>query len=264
MIDHKSLAPLIGLPARMDPGKDSQYLSRNYADAILASGGLPVMLPLVKTPEALQPFAETLDGVLLTGSNSDVDPGSYGEERKPGCGPVQPLRDKTDFMLLRTASERRIPVLAICFGLQSLNVFMGGSLIQDIPAHVKGSILHNEPRRNKRAVHPIEITPGSLLEELAGGSIVKVNSTHHQALARIGSGLEVIARAPDAVVEAVVGRDSSHWILGVQWHPEQSLACDGFSKRIFEKFIASCRSRRETHERLDPEDTQRTRRESRP
>jgi putative glutamine amidotransferase len=256
MIDKHLCPPLIGLPARMDPGKDSQYLSRQYPDAVLAGGGTPIIVPLVEVPESLRPLADILDGILLTGSRSDVDPAGYSAAREEACGPVQPLRDKTDFMLLEVAARRRIPVLAICFGLQSLNVFAGGSLIQDIATHLKTPIWHSNPSSNGRPSHPIDIAAGSLLEELAGGTQSKVNSTHHQAVARVGRNLEVIARAPDGVIEALAGEDSSHWILGVQWHPEKSFSYDRLSRRIFELFIASCTARRETYERSHSKDTQ--------
>ncbi len=247
----------------MDPGKDIQYLSRRYGDAVVAAGGIPIIVPLAEKPEALRPLAGKMDGLLLTGSSSDVDPENYSAVREAVCGPAQPLRDKTDFMLLQVASQQRIPVLAICFGLQSLNVFLGGSLIQDIPTHVKTSIRHSSPLPDGGPVHSVEMAEGSLLEELAGGTISEVNSTHHQALDAIGSGLEVIARAPDGVVEAVVGKDKRHWILGVQWHPEKSFASDGFSRRIFERFITCCLDRRDTNERTRSKATQGTRRRSR-
>ncbi len=235
--------PLIGLPARMDPGQTREHLSRSYSDAVLDAGGLPVIIPLVDTPRSLTPFAAGLDGILLTGSGSDVDPACYSAAREPVCGPVQPLRDRTDFMLLEAAGEHSIPVLAICFGMQSLNVFRGGTLIQDIATHVHTTIRHNNPSSNGKPCHAAEIAPGCALEELAGGARSQVNSTHHQAVARCGRGLEVIARAPDGVVEAVAGSDLSHWVLGVQWHPEKSHAIDAFSRRIFDFFIAACISR---------------------
>ncbi len=240
MTNENQRRPLIGLPARMDPGKDRQYLSSDYADAVLSAGGVPAIVPLVDNPQLLMPFADCLDGIVLTGSSSDVDPVSYSAEREDACGPIQPLRDRTDFMLLEVALKRQVPVLAICFGLQSLNVFMGGSLIQDIPTHVRTSIRHSNPRSKGKPCHAVDIDAGSLLENLAGGTASEVNSTHHQAIDVIGRGLKVIARAPDGVVEAVTGTEPGRWILGVQWHPEKSFPYDGFSRRIFKQFIISC------------------------
>ena len=234
--------PVIGLPSRMDPGADNQYLSRQYADAILGAGGIPVIIPLLEKPSVIRGLTDTLDGVLLTGSSSDVDPRKYGADREPQCGPVQPLRDETDFQLLDIALSTRKPVLGICFGMQSLNVFMGGTLIQDIGSRVGTTIVHDNPGTEGRPAHGIEISPGSVLQELAGGLNADVNSTHHQAIDRVAPGLHVIARASDGVVESVINADSDRWILGVQWHPEKSYRYDLLSKRIFELFMSRCRT----------------------
>lgn len=236
------VAPLIGLPSRMDPGTDTQYLSRHYADAILDAGGIPVIIPLLEKPSALRSLAETLDGILLTGSSSDVDPQAYGAEREPACGPVQPLRDATDFQLLDVALNRKKPVLGICFGMQSVNVFLGGTLIQDIDTRIGNTIVHDNPSTEGRAAHGIEIRQGSVLEELVPGVKAEVNSTHHQAIDRVAPGLEVIARAPDGIVESVISLGSDPWILGVQWHPERSFRYDRLSKKIFELFLSRCRT----------------------
>ena len=236
--------PIIGLPARMDPGTDSQYLSRQYADAVCDAGGTPVILPLLDDPRAIRHLVENLDGILLTGSSSDIDPLRYGMSREPDCGPVQPLRDETDFMLLEVALERKKPVLAICFGMQSLNVFMGGTLIQDImSSKPETQIRHMAPESEGRPSHDVEILAGSILEILAEGEQPRVNSTHHQALDRLGSGLEVIARAPDGIVEAVRGTAGDGFILGVQWHPEKSFGYDTLSRNIFKLFLQRCRER---------------------
>jgi putative glutamine amidotransferase len=244
----------------MDPGTDRQYLSRQYADAIHACGGIPIILPLLEAPESLLPLAERLDGIVLTGSSSDVAPEHYAAIRESCCGPVQPLRDKTDFTLLRASLRRHIPVLAICFGVQSLNVFMGGTLVQDISTHVRTAIAHSDPQPDGKPTHPIEIQRGSILEVLAGGVSGSVNSTHHQAVDRVGRGLQVIAHAPDGVVEAVMGTEEGQLLLGVQWHPERSFAHDEFSRRIFQWFIENCTSRRGKDERPDTEIAQGTRR----
>jgi putative glutamine amidotransferase len=130
-----------------------------------------------------------------------------------------------------------------------LNVFFGGTLIQDIPTLVHAPIRHDSSESDGLASHKIEIAPGSVLEEIAGGLDAVVNSTHHQAVERPGRGLEVVARAPDGVIESVSCRNQNRWILGVQWHPERSFACDGFSRRLFEYFLARCRAVRGGDER---------------
>jgi len=226
----------------MDPNDEKQYLSRNYSDAIAAAGGLPCLIPLLGDPESVRPLLDTLDGILLTGSNSDLDPSLYGAPRLDACGPAQPLRDRMDYVLLENAMRRRVPVLAICYGIQSLNVFLGGSLIQDLPSVIGSPIRHSDPDSKGIFSHAVLISSGSVLEPLAGGLDAMVNSTHHQAVDRLGRGLEIIAHAPDRVVEAVSGADPRHWILGVQWHPEKSFGFDAFSRNVFMSFLARCRA----------------------
>lgn len=240
--------PLVGMPAQMDPGGGIEYLSRQYTNSVAAAGGSPVIIPLADTAERWFPLVERLDGILLTGNNSDMDPACYRASRIPQCGASQPLRDKTDFLLLEIAFQRRIPLLAICFGIQSLNVFCGGSLIQDIPESIGVEIAHNRRESGNPASHTINIFQGSILEQIAGEADVVVNSTHHQAIERIGNNLDVIARAPDGVIESVVYSNRDHWILGVQWHPEKSFNSDGFSRRLFEHFLARCRAARGSDE----------------
>jgi putative glutamine amidotransferase len=234
--------PWIGMPVQMDPGSDKQYLDRRYSDAIAEAGGAPLLIPLVAAAQSMRSIAENLDGILLTGNNSDLDPSLYGMAQMDVCGPVQPLRDRMDFFLLSMAITRKIPVLAICYGLQSMNVFLGGSLVQDIPTSLDTSILHSDPGAPCGPSHGIEISAGSLLDQIVGCLSVKVSSSHHQAVARPGQGLDVIARAPDGVVEAVSYSNPNHWMIGVQWHPERSLDCDDFSRKLFENFIARCRA----------------------
>jgi putative glutamine amidotransferase len=237
-------APWIGMPVQMDPGSDKQYLDRRYSDAIAEAGGSPLLIPLLATTQSIRAIAENLDGILLTGNSSDLDPSLYGSSRTDACGPVQPLRDRLDFFLLSTAITRKIPVLAICYGMQSLNVFLGGSLIQDIPTSCDTRIRHSDPESQGHPSHEIVISAGSLMEPIVGRLSAMVNSTHHQAIERPGQGLDVMARAPDGIVEAVSYSNPSHWMIGVQWHPERSLDYDDFSRKLFASFIAHCRAGR--------------------
>jgi len=244
-------APWIGMPAQLDPGSDRQYLSRQYSDAIAAVGGMPLILPLLAPASSLRLLTERLDGILLTGSSSDVDPALYAAARMGVCGPAQPLRDQMDFFLLETSLRRRIPLLAVCYGIQSLNVFFGGSLIQDIPTSIDTTIRHNFPESDGLPCHEVKISPGSFLEQIAGSGEISVNSTHHQAVQRPGNGLKVIARASDGVIESVVHTDPAQWILGVQWHPEKSFDRDRLSRKLFEHFVARCRAVRGRNEGTD-------------
>jgi putative glutamine amidotransferase len=239
---NKSRVPVIGMPAEMYPGSDQQVLPRNYSDAVALAGGIPIIFPLMAEAEPIGRIAGTVDGILLTGSHSDIEPGLYNQPRSNDCGSVQPLRDKMDFVLLGSAFKLKIPVLAICFGIQSLNVFLGGSLVQDIPTAVDTPIRHNRRDLNDYPTHEIIISQGSILEEIGGGLKFTVNSSHHQAVDRLGKGLAAIAHADDGIVESVCITSSDHWVLGVQWHPEKSYGSDEFSRRIFQHFLARCRA----------------------
>jgi len=237
-------APWIGLPAQMDPGTDRQYLGCQYTDAVLSAGGIPLIIPLSANAESVAALAERLDGIILTGNDSDMDPALYNAPRLDVCGRTQPLRDRTDFLLLEAAFKRKIPVLAICFGIQSLNVFLQGTLIQDIASLVGTSVRHSNSNSEVFTSHKVEIVSGSVLEQVAGGLEVAVNSSHHQAIGRPGRGLEIIAQAADGIVEAVSHTNDNPWILGVQWHPEKSFARDDFSRKLFGLFLARCRAAR--------------------
>jgi putative glutamine amidotransferase len=234
--------PWIGMPACVDSTrKGVQGLNGQYMESIRLSGGAPLVIPLLENPEVLRSLVESLDGILLTGSDSDVDPGRYGAEKEKECGQVQPLRDGTDFFLLDVACQRKIPVLSICFGMQSLNVYRGGSLIQHIPSRIRTSIKHSNAQTRGGPAHPVSFPGGSVLADIAGSLAADVNSTHHQAVERLGCGLEVISTAPDGVIEAVLGVDPDHWILGVQWHPEKNYSYDPLSRGIFDRFIHQSR-----------------------
>lgn len=228
--------PLIGITERLN-AEDTFYLRRYYAEAVEAAGGTPIHIPLISNREYLISLGDRLDGLVLSGSNSDLDPAFYGEEPQPRLGPVVPERDEVDLILLEIAERRAMPMLGICFGMQSLNVARGGSLIQDIESQVVNPIKHDQGQVYYRPSHQIEIESNSLLAQLAGDRTVRVNSSHHQAVKNVGRNLRVIARATDGVIEAVVDTRADRFVLGVQWHPEIAWQRDQFSQAIFGKFI---------------------------
>lgn len=228
--------PLIGITERLN-AEDSFYLRRYYAEAVEAAGGVPVHIPLIPSREYLASLCDRLDGLMLSGSNSDLDPALFGEEPHPKLGDVIPERDEVDLMLLEIAERRAMPVLGICFGMQSLNVARGGSLVQDIETQVVNPIKHEQGKVYHRPSHQIEIEGNSLLAQWAGDRTVRVNSSHHQAVKNVGRNLRVIARATDGVIEAVMDTRADRFVLGVQWHPEIGWQRDKFSQAIFARFI---------------------------
>jgi putative glutamine amidotransferase len=173
-------------------------------------------------PEELEGVASAVSGVVLTGGE-DVDPGEYGAERSPKTTDVHPRRDKCELALVQIAHERRIPTLAICRGIQLVNVALGGTLVQDIPTECPSSIDHDQGQSKERTmrVHDVSIEPRTMLADAIGETRISVNSSHHQALARVGDGLRVTARSPDGIIEGAEWVRDDWWMLAVQWHPEE-------------------------------------------
>lgn len=234
--NNKTNRPLIGIAERLNV-EDTFYLRRYYSEAIEAAGGIPIHIPLIPRREYLAALCARLDGLVLSGSNSDLDPQLYGEEPHPKLGPVVPERDETDLLLLELAEARAIPVLAICFGMQSLNVARGGTLVQDIESQIANPIKHEQGQVYHRPSHSVRLEEDSLLAQLAGAESVRVNSSHHQAVAKLGRNLRVIAYAPDGVIEAIIDDRADRFALGVQWHPEIAWQQDTLSQVIFARFV---------------------------
>jgi putative glutamine amidotransferase len=231
--------PKIGITMRLEIPTRRFYLGRDYAEAIAGVGGLPVQIPLIPDREYLGELVAGLDGILLPGSDTDVDPARFGEQPHSKLGTVVPEKDETDLIVLEAAEKRGLPVFAICFGVQVLNVFRGGTLIQDIPAQMEGSINHQQGIPLDRRSHSISVEADSLIERGlgVGGNTTKVNSHHHQAISKIGNGLRPTAWAADGVVEAVEGTDEGRFIFGAQWHPELDWKNDSLSQYLFGRFI---------------------------
>jgi putative glutamine amidotransferase len=228
--------PRVGVPwrtAKQESKGDLRY-NQDYLRAVREAGGEPVQISLLLPPHELENVARALDAFVLPGSPADVRPGKYGEQPHPETSRADVRREITDSALLRHALSAGKPVLAICYGIQSLNAHLGGSMIQDIPSELRRPLVHSSPDA-KDATHPVSLQGGGLAE-LAGSPQVNVNSTHHQALGRLGRGLRVIARAPDGVIEAVEWTRGPGWALGVQWHPERMP--NTFAKNIFRRLVS--------------------------
>jgi putative glutamine amidotransferase len=230
--------PLIGMTCRWSAKKQRHYLESAYSEAVAAAGGVPVLIPLVSGVAA--ELTARLDGIVLSGSGSDVDPQRYDQQRHADVTKIHPDRDETDFQVLDQAFREKKPVLGICYGMQSLNVYLGGSLVQHIPASVSGALDHdgNDVR------HEVMLEPGSRLSDWIGGARhVEVNSAHHQSVDRPGHGLRVAALSPDGVIEAVEGQFEDHSVIAVQWHPERIWHNERLSARLFTELVNAAAKR---------------------
>jgi putative glutamine amidotransferase len=257
------MPPRIAIP--MPHSIDVEYGQRaipQYERAVALTGGEPVRIPLNQSANAVRAMLEKCDGVLLPGSNADVDPIRFAQERSPHTAAADAKRDEVDDLLLEDAYAKGKPVLGICYGLQSLNVFRKGSLIQHIPDFLPGETrtkINHEAGRKVAVAHTVEVKQDSLLGKVLGGDgrlgrpskgeaertdprngrlVVPVNSSHHQSADTIGEGLRVVAHCPDdGIIEALEGTSSDHFVLAVQWHPERSVDDDEHSRAIFHALI---------------------------
>lgn len=228
---------------------DYEYSTRAfpaYLSALEKAGAQPVVIALASAPEQIARQVTDCAGILLPGSKADVDPQKFNAEKDPMTAPADPLRDAADELLLQDAYNLRKPVLGICYGLQTLNVWRSGTLVQ----HITSKVNHST-RREVEVAHQVRIEPGSLLSQSldwASDSGLPVNSSHHQAAGVIGDGLKVCAVCrEDGVVEALEGIEKSHYVLAVQWHPERSVGRDFASLRLFSAYVAAASLWAELH-----------------
>ncbi|MBA2335378.1 MAG: gamma-glutamyl-gamma-aminobutyrate hydrolase family protein [Pyrinomonadaceae bacterium] len=235
--------PQVGITMRLELETRRFYLGRDYSEAIEAAGAIPIHLALIPKRDYIEGVLRNLDGVLLPGSDSDVDPSYYGEEPHPKLKRVVPEKDETDLLVLAIAEELGLPVLGICFGMQSLNVSRGGSLVQDIESHIEKCVKHEQGAPTARNSHLVKHATDSLLASIAvsaGVDKLKVNSHHHQSISRVGENLAATAWANDGVIECIEDTREDRYVFGVQWHPELSWQSDCVSSEIFTKFIEGC------------------------
>ncbi len=221
---------------------DTEYNQRSlpsYIAALHAAGATPVIVPLHERQDRVARLLAGVHGILLPGSGYDVDPQRFGQDRIPECGPADPGRTAVDELLLQDAFNLHKPILAICHGAQSLNVWRNGSLIQDLETVVKTTVNHR-PGRAVAEAHPVHIAPESRLAKLLppDAEPPQVNSSHHQAIDKVGDNLRVSAvSAADGVVEAVELDSTEQFVVAVQWHPERTYAVSAFSRAIFAAFV---------------------------
>jgi putative glutamine amidotransferase len=215
-------------------------MSQRYVNVLTAAGAIPWVIPLLEGNEvALRSIYERLDGLFLPGG-VDIDPAEYGEPRTSLCGRVDPARDWAELLLVRWALADKKPVLAVCRGAQLVNVAVGGSLYQDVGTQHPDAIKHDHfpigGRRRDELAHEVRLTPGSRLQQLLGVDSLAVNSMHHQGIARLAPGLVPVATSPDGLIEGVE-TTNGHFMIGVQWHPEDLVDVDHRMKRLFDAFI---------------------------
>ena len=268
-----SRKPRIAIP--LPHAGDPEYAQRaipQYERAVELCGGEPVRIPLNRPPAEVMKFIEHCDAVLLPGSKADVDPSKFGAPRHPKTEAADPQRDVVDELLLQDAYNMRKPILAICYGLQILNVYRSGTLVQHIDSPV-----NHEAGRKVPVAHTVSIDPCSKLAEIvrlsaaegkagersvadavnplssdsdaresSDGLVIPANSSHHQAAEVVGDGLRIVARCPeDNVIEALEGTLPNHFVLAVQWHPERSFDDDERSRSIFQALVKEAENRLE-------------------
>ena len=229
------MKPRIAIP--LPHGGDPEYAERaipQYERAVEGAGGEPVRIPLDRSPAEVMKLIERCDAVLLPGSKADVDPAKFGAVRHPRTEAADAKRDTVDELLLQDAYNMRKPVLGICYGLQILNVYRSGTLVQ----HIESAVNH-EAGRKIAVAHDVEIEPGSKLAEIVGMSgTIPTNSSHHQSADIIGDGLKISARCrADGIIEALEGTSPGHFVVAVQWHPERSFEDDERSRAIFRALV---------------------------
>ena len=234
----------------MPHSTDRDYSERaipQYEQAVVLAGGEPVRIALDQSQASLENMLKSCAAVLLPGSNADVDPAIFRQERSPHTAAADAKRHEVDMLLLEDAYAKGKPVLGICYGLQSLNVFRKGSLIQHIPDFLPEQIrakVNHEAGKKVVIAHHVEIERNSRLERAIGLNTqpLPVNSSHHQSADAIGQGLRIVAACPDdGIIEGLEGTDPEHFVLAVQWHPERSVEQDEASLSIFRALIEVAR-----------------------
>lgn len=233
--------PVIGVTPHYDPESNRVCIASMYLEAIMDSGGVPVLLPLKAGKDALFAAAAVCDGFLFTGG-PDIDPFRFGEETIQECDEVYPVRDEMEEIIFKLALKSRKPVFGICRGIQVLNVFLGGTLYQDIPTQFQSVLNLSHSQKSGRTVlsHSVSIEKSSLLYEILGEDSLMVNSFHHQGIKQLSPELNIAARSKDELIEAVYMKDHP-FFLAVQWHPEHLFRVNEGAKKLFDAFIVACR-----------------------
>jgi len=235
--------PLVGVTTSITVGQTPEraYVNSAYLHAVQQAGGVPVLLPPQLSAASLERLGRGLDALLLTGGG-DMDPAHFGESPHPSLYEVAPARDTLELGVIQSALDRKRPILAICRGIQVLNVALGGSLHQDVGTDPGTEVAHSQKEARDQTTHKITVTPGSRLARVMGADEVEVNSFHHQVIKSLGRGLTAVAWAPDHLIEGVELEDDMRWVLGVQWHPEHLTKDSEPARRLFAALVAAART----------------------
>lgn len=237
--------PRVGIPWRTseEEAKSNRPKIANYEDAVRKAGGEPVLISLSDREEQRHLIPD-MDAFVLPGSPADVEPAKYGAVNQGKSAPADAPREQTDAAILAHALSEKKPVLAICYGCQLLNVYLGGTLIQDVHSELGTPTPHRKkdlsPEPKDDPIHGAKFEPESRLAELAAGERAEINSSHHQAIAKPGKNLRATAHSTDGIIEGVEWTGDANWVVGVQWHPERMFG-DAFSERLFREFVAAAR-----------------------
>ena len=231
------MKPIIGIFPSYNEENKQIFLNQSYFDAIIESGGIPVALPLLQDEKIISETVKRFDGIILSGG-SDIDPKHYNQTNSGKSLEINSFRDESEEKIVRVLIESDIPVLGICRGMQALNVFCGGSLIQDIPSEHGFSVIHRLDKP-EIAFHSINVEKSSPLSDSMGFGTHTINSYHHQAVKNIAPDFSVCAVSEDGIIESIYHKNKK-FILGVQWHPERDRDIATENKKIVDYFIKIC------------------------
>jgi putative glutamine amidotransferase len=244
--------PLIGITADLSEesnhgGKTycepTVFLPRRYLTAIEHAGAIPLVLPVNQASSARRLLNDVFDGLLISGGNFDIHPRLYGEKPIKELGIIKPTRTEFELEIAAVALKRDIPVIGICGGAQAINVVLGGTLYQDIMAQLPSAGEHQKSAERTEGGHRVLVQTGTRLHEIVRRQTLNVNTTHHQAIKKLGSGLVINAVAEDGVIEGI--ESTQHrFVLGLQWHPEVLAPRQSLQRRIFSSFVAICKKHR--------------------